>query len=122
MRAGSTASRWRGITSVTGRANESRTAANASSEVRSPTSTPEIVTPLAMTAGSVVVVVEAPTTPADRPPAAARPSTNSTSRPTLLIRARSLAREDPRIVRDHAVDADLVEPGQQLRVVHGPDE
>src|SRR5512133_271262 len=91
----------------------------------SPTSTPEMVTPLAIVAGVVVVVpvvVVAATTPADRPPPAARPNTNSTSRPTLLIRAGSLASEDPRIVRDHAVDADLVQPVQQLRVVHRPGE
>ena len=51
IRAGSTARRWRGTTSVSGRANEAVTAANAWSEVMSPTSTPEIVTPLAIVAG-----------------------------------------------------------------------
>ena len=94
IRAGSTARRWRGTTSVSGRANDAVTAANAWSEVMLPTSTPEIVTPLAIVAGVVVVVpvvvVVAATTPADRPPAAARPSRNSRSRPTLLIPRESL--------------------------------
>ena len=91
IRAGTTARRWRGTTRVNGRANEAVTAAKAWSEVRSPTSTPEMVTPLAIVAGVVavvvvpVVVVVAATTPADRPPAAARPSRNSASRPAFLI-------------------------------------
>src|SRR4051794_37804846 len=125
MRAGATASRCRGTTSVSGRANDSVTAAKASSEVIPPTWTPEMVTPLAIAAGAVVVVVPvvvAATTPADRPPAAASPSTNSTSSPTFLIPLEILVIEDARIVRDHAVDAQLVEPGQQRGVVDGPDE
>src|SRR5689334_23521533 len=54
-----------------------------------------MVTPLAIVAGVVVVVgpvVVAATTPADRPPAAARPSTNSTRSPAFLIPRESLAR------------------------------
>ena len=116
---GSTTSRWRGATSGAARANESLTAAIASSAVRSPTSTPPIVTPVAIVGGAVVVVPWscrsswAATTPADRPPAAAEAEHEQQRRPTRPHPAESTSPEDSRIVRDHAVDADRVEPGQQ---------
>src|SRR5262249_25107011 len=93
------------------------------SAVSPPTSTPPIVTPAAMTCGSVVVpVVPVPVdvpTPAETPPAAARPSTNSTARATRFT-AKSLASEDPRIVDDQPVHAELAQPCQALRGGHGP--
>src|SRR2546421_111553 len=88
---------------------------------------PPTVTPSAITASEVVVVpvvVAVRTTPAETPPATPRPSTNNKARPARFTGA-SLAREDAGIVRNHAVDAELVErlhliprgesPGQHRR-------
>src|SRR5438105_5930190 len=88
---------------------------------------PPTVTPSAITASEVVVVpvvVAVRTTPAETPPAAPRQSTNNKARPARFTGA-SLAREDAGIVRDHAVDAELLErahlflrgerPGQHRR-------
>src|SRR5437764_2383873 len=121
-------SRWRRTTSGSGRSKALVTVAAALSCVRPPTAMPPTVTPSAITASEVVVVVPVVvavrTTPAETPPAAARPSTNNKARPARFTGA-SLAREDAGIVRDHAVDAELVErlhliprgerPGQHRR-------
>src|SRR5438874_2475994 len=104
-------SRWRSTTSGRGRSKALVTVAAASSCVRPPTATPPTVTPSAITASEVVVVpvvVAVRTTPAETPPAAPRPSTNNKARPARFTGA-SLALEDAGIVRDHAVDAELVE-------------
>src|SRR5436190_2999321 len=110
-RAGLTKSLWRRTSSCSGRSNAAVTAASASSAVIPPTATPPIVTPAAITCGSVVVPVDVvvETTPAETPPAAARPRTNKTARRTRFTAAKSLAPEDPRIVRDHRVDAKAAE-------------
>src|SRR5436190_16927509 len=106
-RAGLTKSLWRRTSSCSGRSNAAVTAASASSAVIPPTAIPPIVTPAAITCASVVVPVDVVVepTPADTPPAAARPRTNKTTRRTCFTAAKSLAPEDPRIVRDHRVDA-----------------
>jgi hypothetical protein len=91
MRAGATACVWRGTLSTSGRAKDAVTAWNASASVKLPTSTPEIVTPVAISVGAVVVVpvvVVPATTPADRAPAASRPSTKRSAKAVLRIASR----------------------------------
>ena len=108
-RGGATARRWRGTTSMSGRANEAVTVSNASDAVRSPTSTPEMVTPVAIVCGVVVVVRRAGRRGCDHaggePAGGGEPEHEQERETHFPHRARSLAPEDARIVRDHAVDS-----------------